>query len=465
MTDTIPTDAVPPRMPVSTPTLIDLERRIVKLSKINSALMQRVERSMDQQANAFSLFQTAIGLESQVRLRTEELTNVLLRLESANEELVAARDTAERANRIKTRFFTAVGHDLLQPLHAARLALSALTENDQPLATRRVAERIDHALSSVESILGTILDIAQLEAGVVRPVLRAVTLGDLFAALGNDLGPLALEKSLSLTWRDSSLLVLSDQLMLRRILQNLVVNAIRYTDHGRILIAARRRGDGVRIEVWDTGPGIPDAEQRRIFDEFQRGSSSERSSAGGFGLGLAIVKRTADALGHRVDVVSRLGQGTMFSVCAPFAGERLAAPARTPEPLAAEAYGFADASVLVVENDDTVREAMRGILERWSCRPHLVASVAEALGPQGESAARPDIILADYHLDDGERGLDVVRRVRERHGGALPAVVITADHSEAITAEARAAGCEILRKPVRPAELRALMQHMLGQAR
>lgn len=453
-----------PRYPGTVPTLADLERRIVKLSKINTALMQRVERSMDQQANAYSLFQTAIGLESQVRMRTEELTNVLLRLERANDELVAARDTAERANRIKTRFFTAVGHDLLQPLHAARLSLSALTEADQPVETRRVAGRIDHALSSVESILATILDIAQLEAGAVRPVLRAVAVGDLFTTLVNDLAPLALEKSLILTARDNPFLVVSDQLMLRRILQNLVVNAIRYTEHGRILIAARRRGDGVRIEVWDTGPGIPDAEQRRIFDEFQRGSSSERSGAGGFGLGLAIVKRTAETLGHRVDVVSRLGRGTMFSVCAPYAGERPAAPMRAAEPPPSAAYGFAGAHVVVVENDVPVREAMRVILERWSCRPRLVATADQALGADGEDTVRPDIVLADYHLDNGELGLDVVRRLRQRHG-ALPAVIITADHSESITEEARAAGCEIMRKPVRPAELRALMQHILGQTR
>ncbi len=447
------------------PSVTDLERRIVKLSKINAALMQRVERSMDQQANAYSLFQTAIGLESQVRLRTEELTNVLYRLERLNEELTAARDTAERANRIKTRFFTAVGHDLLQPLHAARLSLSALTEPDQPSETRRVAERIDHALSSVESILGTILDIAQLEAGVVRPILRAVTIGDMMSGLGNDLGPLAHEKDLVLTWRDSNLLVLSDQLMLRRILQNLVVNAVRYTEKGRILVAARKRGDGVRIEVWDTGPGIAESEQRRIFDEFQRGSASERSSGGGFGLGLAIVKRTAETLGHRVGVASRVGRGTVFWVCAPYAGERAPPAARAPEPAAAEAYGFAGADVLVVENDENVREAMRGILERWSCRPRVIGGSAELAQAGDGIGRRPDIVLADYHLDNGELGLHVVRQLREAHGADLPAVVITADHSEAITEQARQAGCEILRKPVRPAELRALMQHILGQGR
>lgn len=455
----------PQRSSNAEPTVADLERRIVKLAKINTALMQRVERSMDQQANAYSLFQTAIGLESQVRLRTEELTNVLYRLERVNEELTAARDTAERANRIKTRFFTAVGHDLLQPLHAARLSLSALTEPDQASETRRVAERIDHALLSVESILGTILDIAQLEAGVVRPVLRAVAVGDLMSGLGNDLGPLALEKDLVLTWRDSNLMVLSDQLMLRRILQNLVVNAVRYTEKGRILVAARKRGDGVRIEVWDTGPGIAEVEQKRIFDEFQRGSASERSSAGGFGLGLAIVKRTAETLGHKVGVASRLGRGTVFWVCAPHAGERTPPVARAAETAAAEAYGFASADVLVVENDENVREAMRSILERWSCRPRVIGGMAELPVDAGEPPRRPDIVLADYHLDNGELGLHVVRQLREVHGDDLPAVVITADHSEAITEQARQAGCEILRKPVRPAELRALMQHILGQGR
>ncbi len=457
MTETIPTAALPPRMPAPASTQIDLERRIVKLSKINSALMQRVERSMDHQANAFSLFQTAIALESQVRLRTEELTNVLLRLESANEELVAARDTAELANRIKTRFFTAVGHDLLQPLNAARLSLSALTENDQPLATRRVAERIDHALSSVESILGTILDIAQLEAGVVRPVLRAVTLGDLFATLGNDLGPLALERSLSLTWRDSSLLVLSDQLMLRRILQNLVVNAIRYTEHGRILIAARRRGDGVRIEVWDTGPGIPEDKRTVIFKEFQR-LEGPGSNVRGLGLGLSIVERICRVLDHPIHLVSRPMRGSNFSVRIPRAEPRhVAAPAVVPQPSPGNLAGCA---VLCIDNEPVVLAGMETLLAGWGCNVRTAPSAAEALSVLAGGQHLPDIILADYHLDSGT-GIDAIVRIRKEFDRPIPAVLITADHSLEVQREVRAHDIPLLRKPLKAGSLRAILSKIV----
>ena len=295
----------------------ELERRIRKLQKINAALMQRVERSMDAQANAYSLFQTAITLEGQVRLRTEEVTNALARLERTNDELSTARDASERANRFKTRFFTAVGHDLLQPLHAARLSASALVEPNGSEHQRRIAERIEHALTTIEELLKSILDISKLEAGAVTPAMRPVALDDHFASIVLDIEPQARAKGLSLTWRHTGLSVVSDPLMLRRILQNLLVNAVQYTEKGGIRLLARRRGENVRIEVWDTGPGIGEADREMIFEEFQRGSATDRPAIGGFGLGLSIVQRMAEALGHPLDLCSRLGHGTRFSLTAP----------------------------------------------------------------------------------------------------------------------------------------------------
>ncbi len=243
----------------------ELERQIVKLTKINAALMQRVEKSMDQQANAYSLFQTAITLEGQVRVRTEELKSALSRLERTTDELTGARDTAERANRFKTRFFTAVGHDLLQPLHAARLSASALAETNSGGDQRRIAERIEHALTTIEELLKSILDISKLEAGVIAPSLRPIDLDELFSSLAVDIEPQARAKDLSLSWRPSGLAVVSDPLMLRRILQNLMANAVQYTGHGGIRLLARRRGGNVRIEVWDTGPGSGDTARAIIF--------------------------------------------------------------------------------------------------------------------------------------------------------------------------------------------------------
>jgi len=438
----------------------DLQRRIDKLEKINAALVQRVERSMDQQANAYSLFQTAITLEGRVRSRTEELTNALARLERTNDELLAARDASERANRFKTRFFTAVGHDLLQPLHAARLSASALAEAGDGGKHRVVAERIEHALTTIEELLKSILDISKLEAGVITPTLRPVALDDLFASLAVDIEPQAKAKNLALRWRRSGLGVVSDPLMLRRILQNLLANAVQYTEKGGVLLLARRRGETVRIEIWDTGPGIGEADREKIFEEFQRGAAADRPAIGGFGLGLSIVQRMAEALAHPLDLCSRPGHGTRFSVATPRSPTFVANGPKAPAAFKSSALGLAGTKIAVIDNDPAVLEAMQTLLERWSCEVLPARGLAGILG----AAATPDIILADYHLDDGANGLDVVRVLRSTAGSAIPAIVITADRTAPVADAARALGCELLLKPVKPAELRALMLHMLAQS-
>jgi len=439
----------------------ELERRIAKLTKINAALMQRVEKSMDQQANAYSLFQTAITLEGQVRVRTEELKSALSRLERTNDELMTARDVSERANRFKTRFFTAVGHDLLQPLHAARLSVTALAEPDGTPQHRRLADRIEHSLTTIEELLKSILDISKLEAGVTTPSLRPVALDELFASLVLDIEPLARAKNVALTWRRNDWAVTSCPLMLRRILQNLLTNAVQYTQQGGIKLAARRRGSGVRIEVWDTGPGILPSERDMIFEEFQRGPATDRPAIGGFGLGLSIVQRMADALDHHLSLCSRVGHGTRFSITAPFAGTVDHPVTQTPPATWDRTYGLTATKVVVIDNDASVLEAMQSLLERWTCDVRVVRSLAELDTLIAEKSFQPDIILADYHLDGGTCGLTAVNRLRvATSDSALPAIVITADHSPTIADKARAEGCEILVKPVKPAELRALMLHL-----
>ena len=454
------TGPVPPDEARDQARLVQLNRQVDKLTKINAALLNRVERSMDQQANAFSLFQTAIGLESQVRGRTETLKSVLSRLEIANDELVAARDTAERANRFKTRFFTAVGHDLLQPLHAARLSLSAMGEDPKPNQNQRLAGQVDHALSTIEDLLRSILDISKLEAGVVRPSIEVTPLQTLFQTVVTSIEPVVREKGLQLTVRPTTAMTSTDPLMLRRILQNLLANAINYTQRGRLLLAVRRRGKNLRIEVWDTGGGIEPAEQKVIFEEFQRGSQQEQTT--GFGLGLAIVQRMAEALGHQIDVCSRPGAGTCFGVTVPFAGTALLTPPREPRLRPPNAYGFSKSRVMVIENDSAVREAMQSLLSRWGCSVRTAASLSEmAALLHAEPEFVPSIVLADYHLDRGETGLAAVSNLRADFGVSLPAIIITADYSDIVTGASYGARCEVLRKPVRPAELRALMQFLL----
>lgn len=443
----------------------ELERRNAKLAKINAALMQRVERSMDYQANAYSIFQTAIGLETQVRARTEELKSALDRLERANDQLTSARDGAERANRFKTGFFTAVSHDLLQPLHAARLSLSALSEIQDPQQQKRLIGQVDHALSTIEELLRTILDLSKLESGALRPSFQFIDILDLFRSVVVDMEPIARAKGLMLTMRARDVAVASDPLMLRRILQNLLANAVQYTEKGRVLLSGRKRGGQLRIDVWDTGPGIAPSEQSKIFEEFHRGAAGQRSHARGFGVGLSIIARMSEALGHGIELCSRMGHGTRFSVLVPLADEAALAcrlPSRPRAP-ASRAYGLAAIKAVVIDNDVGVREAMRALLDRWGCEARLVGGLADVERLiAAEPRFRPDIILADFHLDAGEAGLASVARLRQATDCPIPAIVITADHSREVAEAVAAAGCEILRKPVKPAELRALITHLVG---
>lgn len=436
-------------------------KQIEKLLKINSVLMTRVESSLDQQTNAFALFQTAVALENEVRSRTEELKAALDRLEQSNKELVAAREASERALRSQTGFFTAVGHDLLQPLHAARLTISTLAEIGSSADGENLLAQVDHALSTINELLNTLLEIARLDAGIVRPSVSRTSLSEIFSSLLSDLQPLARAKSLPLYFRETKLWIMSDPLMMRRIIQNLVVNAIRYTEAGGVRVSARPKGESVEVAVLDTGPGIHESERLNIFEEFQRGAASEQSTAPGLGLGLSIVRRMAESLDHQVSLWSRPGWGSCFKVIAPAA----IAPATVLVPKQASeilTYGLASARIVVVENDEAVANAMRGLLARWGCESRLIVNLKEVDQLSDEPDFRPDIILADYHLDDGESGLTVVDRFRSIYGKHLPAVVITADPDLKTMENIQMAGCEFMRKPVKPAELRSLIAHILG---
>ncbi len=443
----------------------DLKRQIDKLEKINKVLMARVERSMDQQGNAYSLFTTAIGLEVQNRARTNELHAALESLERSNDALVAARDTAEQAVQVKTRFFTSVGHDVLQPLHAARLSLSALGESDEISEHKKLAKQIDHALYSIEELLRTILDISKLEAGITQPALQDIRLAEIFANLNLDFEPLIKEKGLAFSSNVSpDIGISSDPLMLRRILQNLLANAVRYTTKGKIALKAQPTLYGIKISVTDTGPGIPASEKQRIFEEFQRGrqSNTEPRQRGGFGLGLSIVQRMAKALEHEIQLESEVGVGTQFSIIVPKAdiSGTLIRPLARPEPADRE-YDFNNTSVLVIENDEQVKEAMQLVLKQWSFETHTVKSTKDVSAFIANGNEKPDIILADFHLDHNVCGLDAVATLRAKWGQNLPVIVITADHDHTTTERVLAANCELLHKPVRPAELRALIKHML----
>jgi two-component system, sensor histidine kinase len=434
-----------------------------RLKRINAALIGRVERAMGQQENAFSLFQTAITLESRIRERTEELRAALRRLEHSNSELTRAKETAEQANISKTRFLAAASHDVLQPLNAAHLSVSALAELQTTEEGRHLSQQVSRALDTMEDLLRTLLDISRLDAGVVKPDLQDVALQPLFHSLMSDFSPMAASKGIVLRFRPTEAVIRTDRTMYRRVLQNIISNAIRYTMSGGVLVGTRSRDGRTSVIVADTGIGIPPDQVDLIYEEFQRGTNTHgiEKSSRGLGLGLAIAKRLVATLGHDISFTSSLEKGTIFRVTAQ---SSTAKTAEKPMP-AGEAqrfYGLFGVRVLLVENDETTIMAMEALLRRWNCSVRIGMSNRDALAALSDTDWEPDIIIADQHLDQGDLGIVTIGEARQYLGWRVPALIVTADPSDALALAARQAGIELMHKPIKPAELRALMAHLLA---
>jgi len=439
-----------------------LEREAAKLRKINAALMSRVERSTDQQMNAFSLFETAIALDQQVRDRTLQLKTALQSLEKTNGQLFQAKQRAEAASSLKSSVLVSVTHDLLQPLNAARLTLSALAEMIEAPKGAALTEQIDRSLATLEDLLRTLLDISKLDAGVLRPEARPVSISSLFEPLKQEFAPIAAKRNLKLRITPSGAAVISDPLMLRRILQNLLANALRYTQRGGVLMGCRLKGSNLCIEVHDTGPGIPEARQEAIFMEFERGDTSVDDHSG-IGLGLSIVRRFGAVLGHEIRLKSRLGKGSVFSVTA----HRTCVPdeiIETGEPRGVDhTYGGMEgAKILLIENDISSAEGMSSLLEKWGCDVAVTISAADALERIRALGGIPDAIIADLHLDNGETGTGAIDMICNEIKTKVPAIIVTADYSAKAALDVSHLGYELLKKPIKPAEMRSLLSFVLS---
>ena len=390
-------------------------------------------------------------LEERVQERTGELARLV-------QQLSDARQQAEAANQSKTRFLAAASHDLLQPLHAARLFSAALLER-RP--TDDIVAKVDRSLVAVEAILDALLDIAKLDAGAVKPNLGAVPLGPLLASLPDSFASIAERNGVELRIVPTSLAITTDPQLLRRVLQNLVANAVRYAPSidgrkAKVLVGCRRRHGQAVLEVWDNGPGIPADKQPLIFKEFVRlPQNLPATQERGLGLGLAIVDRIARMLGHGINVQSEPGRGSCFSVAIPIARERVA-PA-TPRRERVAIRQPAALAVLVVDNEASVQDGMRTLLQGWGCRVVCAASLSEALSALSAQKLAPDVALVDLQLDDGLDGFAVVAALRAAFGADLPAALISADRSDGVRATAREQGIVPMPKPVRIAALRALL--------
>lgn len=390
------------------------------------------------------------NLENRVDQRT-------LQLRRANDELDRAREEAEAANRSKTRFLAAASHDVLQPLNAARLFASSLEDDlaGHPEAAE-TAKKISAAVVSADTLLRSLLNLSKLEAGGVDPKRADLPLGPYLRGIADEFQPLALEKGLDLRVVSSSLTTRTDAGLLRSALQNLVSNALRYTDRGGVVIGTRRRPGGqVAIEVADTGRGISDDELPSIFGEFTR--LQRDRDIDGAGLGLATVKRVADLLGHRIEVSSRPGRGTVFRILVP--RHRAASPGVTaPAPARG---GLTGARVLCVDNDRAVLDALKQRFERWGALAEAFSGVDDVRDAYRNGAALPDLMILDYQLDGDSTGLDVFEFLTREKGAKCPAIVVTASRSAKTEDAIAEKGLPTLPKPVEPASLRALSVSLL----
>ncbi|NBN64256.1 PAS domain-containing hybrid sensor histidine kinase/response regulator [Pannonibacter tanglangensis] len=383
-------------------------------------------------------------LERRVRERTEELTRV-------NHQLVQATHAAEEANIGKTRFIAAAGHDILQPLNAARLYASVLVNRYREGEVGDLGRNVEASLESVEDIIGAVLDISRLDTGALKPEYTIFRLDELFQTLQVEFDPVAQEKGLSLRFVPSALSVRSDRRLTRRLLQNLISNALKYTASGKVLVGCRRHGGRVVVEVHDTGMGVPASKQKVIFQEFHRLDEGMRA-AKGLGLGLSIVERISRVLDHPVTLRSRLGKGSCFAVELPTAAAVPFTPVPVePAPVPGQLDGML---VLAIDNEPNILDGMRRLLESWNCRAITAASDLEAADRIAELGQAPEVLLVDYHLDQGN-GIDCVVRLRWKFGADIPAILITADRSRQVRGEAQERGIALLNKPVKPAALRA----------
>jgi signal transduction histidine kinase/CheY-like chemotaxis protein len=383
--------------------------------------------------------------------------------------LEAARAEAEQANRSKTSFVAAAVHDLLQPLNAARMFVDSARARLMSPSDREVLSGIDSALEAEDEILSTLLDISRLESGTFEVHERDFALDALLETLGREFGILARARGIELRVARCGAVIHSDEALLRRILQNYLSNAVRYSRRGHVLMGCRRAGGALRIEVWDSGPGIAPEHHRRIFLEFQRLDGGTQSSERGAGLGLAIVERIAKRLGHRIGLRSWLGRGSVFFVEVPLARSAPAAeksPARPPA-IRTETAGdhhagssLAGCRIWSLEDDPRVRLSIQALLSGWGCEVVLAATGAEALSLAQERPSAPDLLLLDYRLPDGN-GPQIAADLFRRWGTEVPVMIISAERDAAVRAEVLEKGWGFLAKPVNPSKLRAAVTHLL----
>ena len=449
------------------------------LSSISTKGVSTVDHEMEIELPGFGL--RTLQMSARVlREKPSVQRKILLAFVDATEDkrdaaaLQAAKSEAERANTGKSRFLAAASHDLRQPLQTISLLQGMLEKRVHDEATLKLVRRLDDTVGNMSSMLDKLLDINQLEAGMVRTEITDFPIDGLLDEMRAVITYHTESNGLALRVIPCGLAVRSDARILEQIVQNLLANAVKYTTTGKILLGCRRRGDKLRIEVWDTGPGIPDAELRAIFEEFHQLDNPARERSKGLGLGLAIVQRLADLLGHKIDVRSRLGVGSVFTIEVPLGrSDAIASPALNSR--ISQAGKAVPGTVMIIDDDPAVLDMLQQLLAEDGHRTVVAGDGRSALAlvaPATNSASArrseghancPDLVIADFNLPNGLNGLEIISRLESQFQRAIPAIVLTGDISTASLREIAGHGCVHLSKPVRAQELTRLVQRLLAE--
>lgn len=406
-----------------------------------------------------ALEEVNMDLENRIEARTQEIRTINKDLEAqiesrvqSEQALTLAKREAEQANDSKTRFLALASHDILQPLNAARLYLAAIDEKSLADNNINNFEKLGASLDSTVHLMSALLEIAKLEQGAMTPTPRHFSIDDILAPLRNEYAILSSEKGLKLTVRSGQHIVHSDITYLRRIVQNLVSNAVKYTNSGKVLVACRKRKHHLRIEVWDTGPGISEVEQAKIFNDFYRIEASDNK---GVGLGLSVVKRMVDLLSIRLDVRSTPQKGSCFSIEIPYGDSQFVQQKHATNSLFEERSAM---NIIAVDDDPENLNAMASLLQKWQANYQLFDQVENVLAYAHEHSP-PDVILMDYQLGHEHDGISLIKALREIWQANVPAILITAVRDVELKQATKAEDIHYLSKPIKPGKLKALLNH------
>jgi signal transduction histidine kinase/CheY-like chemotaxis protein len=401
------------------------------------------------------------GLGVRTNRAFERVVRLQVRTEELADDLERQRDIAESANLAKSKFLAAASHDLRQPVHALGLLVGALRGFAMPSAARPLVDQIEASINALDGLFSALLNISRLDAGVVAAERRPFAIRSALDCVCREYAHEAGAKGVRLEWMDCAAIVDSDPVLVERILRNLVSNAVRYTERGRILVGCRRREHAIALQVWDTGVGIPTDEQARVFEEYYQVGNPERDQTKGLGLGLAIVRRLAELLGCELELRSEPGRGSCFEFTLPLAKDAPVAAEPSPENgRGALARGL----IVVVDDEQAIRQATASLLTGWGFHVVAAASGDEAVARLSAGSAPPDLIICDYRLRGEENGLGAIERLRSEYNQSIPAMLITGDTAPDRLAEAQASGLLLLHKPVSNSKLRAAIVNLVGSA-